>query len=403
MKKNGSQKWTTAKVLEIREKINRELTSLEESPNLEEFVLDKIITYQSSIEDPFEYIHLFFYVRYLLSIKIERSCDSEVKKFTDLALNILKINKINPNTSRMAFLYSEIYLLVAKYKLSNGQEIESLKNFSLAKRYSSKSTPEAKPNFTLFKADFYFSTGFILKSLEVYHQSLLENLEKGEGKKEIEYSILKIIKGLRFINDISLANQLDEKITTYSEYYSTQLISELKWERIWRKSQSENNYYSLFYQTKKGKSHHKGSFILDCLYLSAARINREKIEFKNFPKPSTVFRNKGMTNSMNLFSLKNLMLIEQLDDPSRPLEAKLEISTKILKNAKRILNPDHKQCTYEILSDWTIFHNFMDINEMIVKEKKVLVSNASQESNKNEGKLDSLLENLFIKSSLKVS
>lgn len=302
---------------------------------------------------------------------------TKIRGLADLALGVLKLHQIAPETSRLGFLYAHIYLNLAMYYQRCGEPIEFLHHLSLARRTSTKAAPEAKPDFSYEMGNFYYHNGYLLQAVDAYHDSikgLLERFAAGDleailtKRRAIEFPLKRIITGLRHLEAYDLADEITEGIKVYSDVYSKRFLQELSWESHWRQSQREDNYNVLYYQVKKGKPHYSGKYLIDCLFLRVYESRQEAWNFGQIAKPSTLFRNKALMSKANSKSHKALILLENMGDAARPFDTKLEMAVKCYKLIGEMLTPDHKRLTMAILRKWASYHNLGELEAFLARD-----------------------------------
>lgn len=411
----GREKWTTARVLTIQASIDREIAALPSDGAKHHYIEENLETYQKNPEQDGGYIKLFFFSlalmrRYIFSSTLSAS---QVKSLADQALGILRIHQIAPDTSRLGFLYSRIYLALAMFYQRQGEPIAFLHQLSLAKRAAAKAAPEAKPDFAYEMANFYYHNGYLLQAIDAYHTSITAILQRfADGDLEyvatqrhaIEFPLKRIITALRHLAAYDLADEITAGIKVYSDLYSRRFLTELSWEQLWRQSARDGHFNAMYYDVKKGKAHHNGKYLLDCLFLRVFESRQESWDFGQIAKPSTLFRNKSLMKKANSKSHKTLILIENLGDSARPFETKLEMAVKCYNLIGEMLTPDHKKLTLEILHRWTGYHNLTELQEFLARDIATWQANLTWGSDKaadNEKTaiLDHLAESLPFASS----
>lgn len=375
----GREKWTTARVLSIHASIDHKIAEMATDDEKHRYIEENLKTYQNNPEQDGGYIKLFFF-----SLALMRRCifsstlsSAQIKGLADQAIGVLRIHHIAPDTSRLGFLYSRVYLTLAMFYQRQGEPIAFLHQLSLAKRAAAKAAPEAKPDFAFEMANFYYHNGYLLQAIEAYHDSITAILARfAEGdlgyvakkRHRIEFPLKRIITSLRHLAAFDLADEITAGILAAQDFYSQRFLTELSWEELWRKSAKDGHFNAMYYSVKKGRPHHNGKYLLDCLFLRVFESRQEAWDFGQIAKPSTLFRNKSLMKKANSKSHKTLILIENLGDSARPFDTKLEMAVKGYKLIGEMLTPDHKKLTLDILHRWTGYHNLMELQEFLARD-----------------------------------
>lgn len=389
---NPRDKWTTARVLNVQNDIDQHIAKLPTALEKEQYICQNLEAYQADPDQDGGYIKLFCFALALMrrSIFSPTLSATKIRGLADLAIGVLRLHQIAPETSRLGFLYSQVYMNLAKFYQRQGQPAESLHHLSLARRAAAKSAPEAKPDFAFEMGNYYYHNGYLLQAIDSYHESMqavLKRFDAGDlayvasQRFAIEFPLKRIVTALRHLGEYTLAEEITTGIKAYSELYSRRFLLELNWEQLWRKAQQESNYNGMYYQVKKGKSHYQGKFLIDCLFLRVDESRLESWNFGQIAKPSTLFRNKSLMKKANSKSHKSLILIENLGDSSRPFDNKLDMAVKCYNLIGEMLTPDHKILTLRILHRWAGYHNLTELEHLIARDMEIWQQNVFREVN----------------------
>lgn len=299
--------------------------------------------------------------------------DSQTNQIFEVAEALVKAQKIEKNSSKLGYLYNDLYLAKAMQEQKAGNHWGSAINQQIG-HYLGKRQPSGGAGFQALTAA--FST-FRLGHAASAAMGFLVAEEMHLSTEHFEFARINRIKSLRLAGEHQNARQLITKSINVKGI-SDEFHLELIWEEMLLNAISTGDFAPIFSMTLRGKPHYQPGYLLEAYFWARGMSSQSFI--KRLPKLATIKKMGGaflLRNSPQTVLFEAAFVLDECYENSVPLELRLANAARVISSLKKIVGFDSEMLVLMGFGRW--FHRFHQqyLAAMAVNEYRSLSLTAS--------------------------
>jgi hypothetical protein len=282
-------------------------------------------------------------------------------------LDILKVSKIDPNTSKLGFLYEELFLVRSQILRNQGQHWRSAWDLQLAQRWNTNKSEDMIARANLARGIRMLRLGFADLAKQEFlaaAHSLLPNRQRIRAR-------IGLIQALRFSGAFEDCLQ---------EIHSTQKISDidqdqfmhLDWEKISLLAQREHDLNPMIKAVSARGTHHTSGYFLEA-FLWQQAIAKEKWA-ERLPKVRSVGRSRSLGAIKEGFIYKACIALEQCQLSETPLTLHLDNLGEVIANRHQLISVEWELLLLAAAGRWLVKKKQNHLAILCYKEYSTLLN-----------------------------
>jgi len=269
----------------------------------------------------------------------------QLEKLIGLAEAILALQGIRPNSSKLGFLYGELYLAVSQIQTQQGQHWDSIWGQQLSFYLSQRAPSGGKGFQALLLAIRGFRLGHANLALEQLEQADKLGLDSQYQTR----AALEALKALRLSGSFAKADTVAKHVRESLRPHAAE-VHELDWEDLLRKISRERDIGALLTAVqKKDSPHHKATYLCEAFLWT--RIVKTREWLKRFPTARSLARDPHISvKGSHLFPW--VTGFESLYDSTIPTILRLKKLGQLLSEAHRLPSIDTEILIWAAAARW---------------------------------------------------
>lgn len=285
----------------------------------------------------------------------------EIKKMTELIYGILQKNNIQAGSSRLAFLYSDLHMILSQIAFRDGKVWSSVWQENLAQRLSGGLHLQAQPYHHLAMGNRLLRLGHSRSALESYR----ELIDLGASGHFLEIGLIGEIRALRFLGDFDGIQAANRRFLEY-EQASPELRREMNWENCCVAMFENSDFSKLIAMTGKKGSHALPSFRLEALFWAYAAEQLRWI--KSFNSVRSIYKQHDPVEGRDKSLLKIAMGLEYCYDAEIPFSLRLSRVEELLNEVSEVKKIDHQLLCWLGITRWLLRNRSASLAKLTLTE-----------------------------------
>ncbi len=330
------------------------------------FVKDEIFRLSQPSEGEAEK-RLFFVLLNALSFasRYGQLSRDEVDQINALAVGILQKNNVNPETSKLSYLYSELYMLRSQIAFREGSVWTSVWRQQLSMRLALPSDLPSLAYHYLTMGNRCLRLGHSQAAL-VYYQKSLEHESTREHQ---DVALIGKVRALRYLMRQEESRALIQEALA-SKDMSPDLALDLQWEQDCMDLAHNQDFTRLERETRKGGSYDRPSFRLEaaCWAYALSEVTWQK----KLPKIKSIFRNEAGESKRDPSFFKISLGLEQAYDTEVPFFLRLSQIESLIEQIASVLKGDKQLLCWLVLTRWLLRNKNPSLAHLTMTEYQTL-------------------------------
>ncbi|SMF71154.1 hypothetical protein [Pseudobacteriovorax antillogorgiicola] len=186
-------------------------------------------------------------------------------RIIDLAYALLAVNRVKPQTSKLAYLYGELHLVISQISLKEGHSLRSSWQQAMARSFSGDQFPGGDHFYHLAMGIRFFRLGFLPEAIEHFEKVSESDLPENSRLQGKAY----LVKSYRLSDQFNKARVLCESFLAMKDS-DPGFQEELQWELACLKLSETLDPADCVMMVQKGKSHYHSTYVLEAFLWSHA-------------------------------------------------------------------------------------------------------------------------------------
>lgn len=362
--------WTEKKIHQLKAEVKQNLDAIEAQngpPGRLAYILDKIRELESEKAGSKD-LELFIYTLSALVLQVRSRLLSpkDVKRLIHLAYKISAKHKLDQKTSRLSFIFGEFLMILGQVEREAGDHWQALwcqyTGFKVM-----RNRPDYSENFQKFTmANRFFRLGYLEKALKLY-----DEIRPHLKNSHLDQCFINQLRGFRLMGCWDRVNDIHKEIEhKFSHDPDHRLSKEIQWERMLQDTLSSGDLTPLLTSTRKGKSHHKSSYIIEAAMWAMSAQSTTWLE--RIPKMKGLVRNKSLTVDRNNPFYIVACFIQQSYDPIESFVSRLDGLGKVIPIFSQCVNIDKELLCWLASYRWLTRYKCEDIAGVCLAEYEKL-------------------------------
>lgn len=358
--------WTRPLIEAEKKRIRSWLEKQADFPSTQKALLGEIRSASDSEKDAGSLRH-YLLIYYSLALELQRKFLSmkEIEKLATLADAILRVRGLDSGKSRVAFLYSDLHIVLSQLFSRNGSQWRATWEQCLASNFGDRSRK------TEAGIGYLALAGRVLRlgDTTAADEYLATAAKLGLRNEHQVQSGLKRLLILRLQHDFTAADTLDSELSGRLGL-SVDEKKEIQWERYCRVAMIQQDPSEMVLSVRRGKSHHDLEFAQEAFLWSRAVSSLRWI--KQFP----TFRKLVYSSAIQVRSTQPLAAtvraIETIYDASLSLRSRLNIVGETLMLRNDLVSINHELLLLGTLNRWLSRVPAPDFQKVVANEYQAL-------------------------------
>ena len=283
---------------------------------------------------------LYLYV-YIMSALVHQSrfgglSSKQIRKLKELAFTILKVQNINPQTSKLGVLFGELHLAISLVYRSSGEHWAALWEEQISDQLCRKNPVGGVGFQSISKGMRALRVGQGTRAIGFFCTSMKQNL----NRQQIELANIGLVRSLRLSGKIGQCEEVIQKFLSDKSIGSAVYHQELVWEHTCLKASKEKSLDEMVELIKPKNSHNRATYMVEAFLWSLAI--RERHWVQSVPKIQTISRKEGLQARNLGFFLKAAYELETCNATFIPIVTRLNNLGKILSTTNRFVAIDRE-------------------------------------------------------------
>ncbi len=309
----------------------------------------------------------------------------EIKRLCESIHNILRLQRIHPGSSRLAYLHGEFRTVLSQLQWLQGELWSAAWSQQLATMWA-KDTQTAS-EFVVMRAmgRRYLRLGYGSASL-VYFQKALEN---AGNDAHMRAAYLSYANAARLCGQLAVAQDLLSKLQ--EKFADAADDIDVQWQWMCLKFAESQDCREMIRATKTGKPHHQSDYIAEARLYTYACQSQSKID--DLMKMSTLTRNGTLSNSNTGPVFAGLTALETCYNFDIPTDVRLQALEDALASAHEILNLEKEMLLLAAAARWLSRAHLLDLGNLVIQRYRALAVTLTGSANTDPlGVIDDLLQ-----------
>ena len=267
----------------------------------------------------------------LLQKKLKRWTGGQIEKMVNLCYNILQMQKISAESSRLGFLYGEINLALSQIYRSDGQHFAAAWQQQLSQHLVKQKASQISSHQRLAAAIRVMRLGHLAKARDYFARANTGDLTA----KQEEMAMINQLRCLRLLGRFDEHTKYRRNLIRRVDSSSASFQLELSWEFYCQKATATGELKAIINAVQKGGDHYHEAYLLESYlwaYASSERNLRSRL-----PRVSALPRRKELRISARSYSYRAVSCLESLHDTDIPLVLRLKELGGILANSQQFV------------------------------------------------------------------
>lgn len=272
---------------------------------------------------------------------------AHIPKIADIAQAILKVQGIQPTTSRVASVFGELHLVLSQLYRKEGRHWESGWEHHVSRFLSESDLPGGHAFQNLVMANRTLRLAQTEAALEYYKRA-----ESGAEENQAlgEQARISRIRALRISGRLEEAEDLSKQTAPLLENWSENGKQELAWEATCREVQQTGRLGPMMVTVKRDGSHWKGSYVLEGFFWVQALFDEKWIS--SYPRIRTLLRRRELNILSTGFVYEIARDVEIWQEKGIPLFVQLRQIGDILGQVGSLITIDLEMLVLASASKW---------------------------------------------------
>ncbi len=361
--------WQERRIVAEQQKLKKELDSLRSHSSLKstiDYILSQIVELKADPSPMGELRRYIFVVSALVHYRRYGGLTPlQINRLFKIGEQILVREGIQPQSSKLSFLYGDLYLALANIQSTKGNIWRSAWEQEMG-LHLSKRKPTGGVGFQ--------SLLFGINTLRLGHcQLALGQFEAAEVAGLTQPCLFRTkiekLKALRLSHQWDLHAKLCEetlKLPAMDPFHN----KEITWERTCALAQRQRDLSPIVMAVLPGKTHHENGYILEAFLWT--RIAPTKSWMLRFPTLKSLARRSHSTLSRCGFLYKATKRLEESYDEQIPLHLRMKILGELVSSVGEFPTVDKELLFWATIVRWLYRHRKQRLAELVLKEYQAI-------------------------------
>lgn len=345
---SAAQVWRNEHVQSVKQSIKTELDAVGEAQGIEER-LEHALRLARDLEHggtPDTFLRRYVYAMSALVHHLNHGglSRAQVKALSELALAILKAQRIQPTTSKLSFLHGDVHLVLSQIFRKDGQEWEALWQ-QLTSLYASPRGPaESLGHQSFALAHHALRLGFGTTAVRELERAEELGLPPGyEGRVRLER-----IKALRIVGRVDESQALADDSTGIG--FREEEALELQWEALSRAAHGAEDIGPMMTAVLPGKPLHTPYYLAQAFLWS--RLVHSRSWLSRFPKLAKLASRARVNRKSCAYLGECASAFDALYDSEIPYDLRLAKLGELLPQVRLLPNIDWEMLVWAASARW---------------------------------------------------